>query len=67
MTYKFLHLRSWLNNHLLISISSLEKISETPKDTIRHFKEGRRDLPLKHFNNVVKVLQGYGYAPLESE
>lgn len=67
MAYAQKHLLDWLNNHPCISIECLEGMAESPQNTLRHFLKERRNLPDKHFKNIVSVLLNYGYIPLKSE
>lgn len=67
MNYKAQHLRDWLNAHNIISISKLESVCKIPKDTIRHFKEERRNIPDKHLEKIENQLSLYGYLPLNKE
>lgn len=64
MDYDQDHLRKWLLEHDLISVSALEDRAEIPRDTLRHFKKDRIAIPGKHIQNLEKVLFGYGYRSL---
>lgn len=67
MTYENNHIRQWLISHKIISISKLEKVCNMPKDTLRHFKEERRELPIKYRETLLNALLDYGYTPLYAE
>lgn len=64
MNYNQHHLREWLIGKSLINIAELEKQSNCPKDTIRHFLKNRRNIAEPHFTAIENVLTGYGYIPL---
>jgi len=64
MDYSQHHLRAWLLEHDLISISALEDRAEIPRDTLRHFKKDRVAVPEKHMRKLEKVLFDYGYREL---
>lgn len=67
MSYEDNNIRNWLIEHSLINISKLEQDCDIPKDTIRHFKEDRRNLPLKHKKSLVDAIAKYGYKSLTDE
>ena len=67
MIYENNHIREWLINHKIISISKLERACKMPKDTLRHFKEERREVPLKYRETLLNALMEYGYTSLYSE
>lgn len=63
MNYGQHHLRDWLISKSLINIVELEKKSNCPKDSIRHFLKERRNLAGHHFTSIESVLTSYGYTP----
>jgi hemerythrin len=64
MNYDQHHLRDWLISKSLINITELEKQSNCPKDTIRHFLKDRRNIADNHFTSIESVLTSYGYTSL---
>lgn len=67
MNYNQKHLRDWLLSRNLIKIAELEKQSDCPKDTIRHFLKERRKITETHFHSIENVLMSYGYTASYSE
>ena len=67
MEYEHEYIRSWLNDHELISIERLEKSSGCPKGTIRHFINDRRDIPQEHIDSITLKLKDYGFLPMGHE
>ncbi len=64
MDYKQHHLRAWLLEHDLISVSALEDRAKIPRGTLRHFKKDRIAVPEKHMQSLEKVLFEYGFEAL---
>lgn len=67
MEYEQIHLLNWLKKSHLINIRKLEKASDCPKDTIRHFVKERRSLSNEHLQGVYKALAPYGFKALSEE
>lgn len=67
LNYNQQHIRTWLQKHQLINISKLEEAANVPKDTIRHFLNERRTIPLTHIHKVEDIIMKYGYLPLNQE
>jgi hypothetical protein len=61
LNYDQEYMRKFLLKRKALSIKKIEKMSDIPEGTLRHFITGRRNLPEKHFKNVEKVMLDYGY------
>jgi hypothetical protein len=50
----------FLTSHPIVSLNALELKLNIPKGTLRHAIKGRREIPEKFIEPLMKELEGYG-------
>lgn len=66
MNDEMIKLREWLILNDVFIIAAIAKKAVIPKGEMYHFLKDRRELPQKHYINLISVLVRYGYNPVNT-